>query len=85
MFFKRNDGDCISIISCIVKGVAIDDMATILNKYKICVRAGIHCSPLAHEFSRTPNGTLRFSISLFNKKSDFSRLKSKLNIIFKHI
>lgn len=80
-----NNDDCISIISCIVKGVAVDDMAAILNKYKICVRAGIHCSPLAHEFSRTPNGTLRFSISLFNKKSDFSRLKSKLNIIFKHI
>ena len=79
--FVCNNENCISIISCIVDEIAVDDMAALLNKFKICVRSGVHCSPLSHEFANTLNGTLRFSISLFNKKKDFKNLSKTLKKI----
>lgn len=59
----------------------IDEMhservATILSdRYNIAVRAGLHCAPLAHKGLGTEEqGTVRASISYFNKASDINAL-----------
>ena len=39
------------------------------NKYKIYVRGGLHCAPLAHKFlSTTKTGAVRISLNHFNNK-----------------
>lgn len=53
-----------------------EQVASILSeKYNIAVRAGIHCAPLAHKRLGTENqGTVRVSLSYFNKPSDINAL-----------
>jgi selenocysteine lyase/cysteine desulfurase len=48
----------------------------------ICVRAGLHCAPLAHKTVGTlPGGTVRISVSSFNTKRDISALVSAVDDI----
>lgn len=53
-----------------------ESVANILSeKYNIAVRAGIHCAPLAHKKLGTEEqGTVRVSLSYFNKISDINAL-----------
>ncbi|MFO8002327.1 MAG: aminotransferase class V-fold PLP-dependent enzyme [Marinilabilia sp.] len=52
------------------------DMAQRLyHQYKIEVRSGLHCAPLAHKFFETfPTGTVRFSLSPFHTGEDLEKL-----------
>ena len=56
------------IVSILIDGYSSMDIADILNtKYKIAVRAGLHCAPLIHKHLNTLDlGLVRFSISAFN-------------------
>lgn len=60
-----------------------NEVANILdNKYKICVRNGLHCAPLIHSYLGTiDEGLLRVSIGYFNKKRDVKLLIKALNEI----
>ena len=50
-----------------------------LGKMGICLRAGLHCAPVAHQSAGTlPKGTLRVSFSVFNKKSEIDTLCFKI-------
>lgn len=53
-----------------------EKVATLLSdKYNIAVRAGLHCAPLAHKKLGTEEqGTVRASLSYFNKSSDINTL-----------
>ncbi|MBR1746930.1 MAG: aminotransferase class V-fold PLP-dependent enzyme [Clostridia bacterium] len=52
-------------------GMDCGDGADRLNQYGICVRAGLHCAPLAHRYLRTlPYGAIRFSVGVDNTLSD---------------
>ena len=43
-----------------------EQAAALLSKADICVRAGLHCAPLAHESAGTlETGTVRLSLSPF--------------------
>lgn len=57
-------------------GFASEDFAALLDGYGICVRAGLHCSPLAHKKFGTPenDGAVRVSLGAFNTEEDVSRL-----------
>jgi cysteine desulfurase/selenocysteine lyase len=47
------------------------EVAEALNKRGICVRAGFHCSPLAHQKLKTgKNGAVRVSFGIFNKQHE---------------
>ena len=62
------------IILTNVKGMAPSEFADRLNENGICVRAGLHCAPLAHEFLKTlPDGAVRFSAGFNNDISDAER------------
>ncbi|MGM9527298.1 MAG: aminotransferase class V-fold PLP-dependent enzyme [Oscillospiraceae bacterium] len=55
------------VLSVLHESIGADELAEQLGKRGICVRAGLHCSPLAHETCGTAEeGTLRFSFSPFN-------------------
>ena len=48
----------------------------------VCVRAGLHCAPLAHESAGTlETGTVRFSLSAFNTEQEIFRTADLLKEI----
>ena len=47
-----------------------DETAARLAAQGFCVRAGLHCAPLAHRALGTPSGTVRFSPSCFNTEAE---------------
>ena len=48
-----------------------EKVAALLAEKDICVRAGYHCSPLAHKHFGTLNtGTVRISLGYFNKAAE---------------
>ncbi len=60
----ENDG-CILLFN--FKNIDCEDGAALLDKSGICVRAGLHCSPLAHNSIQTPmGGAVRASFGYFN-------------------
>lgn len=45
------------------------------REFNVQVRAGLHCSPMAHKVIGTyPYGTVRFAPSLYHRKEDLNRL-----------
>ncbi|MEE1282321.1 MAG: aminotransferase class V-fold PLP-dependent enzyme [Acutalibacteraceae bacterium] len=63
-----------------------ETVAVLLSeKYNIAVRAGIHCAPLAHKKLGTEEqGTVRVSLSYFNKNSDINAVINAVrNISYK--
>ena len=70
------------ILSFNVKNKHSEEIAENLSSMGICVRAGLHCAPLAHKKFGTENiGTVRISPSVFTKKSDIDFLiKSVIKI-----
>lgn len=57
-----------------VDGIDAEQVAMLLAKQHICVRSGLHCSPLAHQSLGTPGGAVRVSLSPFNKREDLDSL-----------
>ena len=51
-----------------------EKVASILSKQGYCLRAGYHCSALAHTQLGTENGTIRFAPSIFSKENDALKL-----------
>ena len=53
-----------------IKNKQSEEIAEYLSKDSICVRAGLHCAPLAHiKFNTEKTGVVRISPSIFTKKS----------------
>lgn len=78
----KDEKSNIGVISCTFEGYSSDNIGQVLNEKGIAVRTGLHCSPSAHKFFGTfPNGTVRFSVSYFNKEEDFEKLKETLEYI----
>lgn len=62
-----------SVISFEVKGIHPQDLATIADKYNVCIRAGHHCAqPFMNAYKIA--GTSRLSISFYNTKEDVDAL-----------
>lgn len=55
-----------------------DDTAARLADAGFCLRAGLHCAPLAHKTLGTPQGTVRFSPSVMNTPQEVSALLQQL-------
>lgn len=50
-------------------------LATLLDRQGICVRAGLHCAPLAHKALGTPpGGAVRLSFGVFNTEAELDAL-----------
>ena len=56
------------------EGVDGEDLAQTLGEQGFAVRAGLHCSPLAHQSAGTiENGTVRVSFSAFNTEKEVEK------------
>ena len=60
-------GSQTGVLSVKSNSIPSERLASMLGSKGICVRAGLHCAPLAHQSAGTiEEGTVRFSFSAFN-------------------
>jgi len=72
----------VGIVSFNMAGLTSSELASALDDYGICVRSGLHCSPLAHRTLGTlRNGVVRASLSYLNTSSDVDALLEALREI----
>ena len=65
-----------------VKNISCDNVADYLNQNDICVRSGLHCSPLGHrKLGTLSKGAVRVSFSIFNEPLETERLYKVLRMI----
>jgi len=64
----------IPIVSFTVSDKDQNDFADHLSSEGFCLRAGYHCSALAHRHLGTSQGTIRLSPSVFNTEDDIKKL-----------
>ena len=70
------------VVSFAVEGVPSAEASAELSRMGFCMRGGLHCAPLAHQFLKTyPSGTIRFSVNCFTNSDDFMELQTALNDI----
>ena len=61
------------VLSFTVRGQTPEETAELLANGGFCVRAGLHCAPLAHETAGS-TGTVRLSFSVFNRPEQVEAL-----------
>ena len=67
-----------------INNMSSERVSTILNEQNICLRAGFHCSALAHtSLGTAETGTVRASFGIFNTKKDIDKLLLAVNNICK--
>lgn len=71
------------IISLTIEGASPQTIEAALGAKEIAVRAGLHCAPWAHRWLGTieGGGTVRASLSHFNKSADIERFIGIVKII----
>ncbi|MBQ9805680.1 MAG: aminotransferase class V-fold PLP-dependent enzyme [Clostridia bacterium] len=81
VYSAKNGG---GVLSFNYKNVHPSTIGEGLSREGICVRTGLHCSPLAHRTIGTlPNGTVRLSFSIFNDQNELNFFyKALKNILF---
>ena len=67
-----------SIITINYKDNFAQDLAIYLNKYKICVRAGNHCTKILKDELKIKN-TVRISFAMYNTKEEIDKLVDALS------
>ncbi len=75
VLFKSNTpGTQSGVLSFNLKGVSPERTAELFSQYGVAMRAGLHCSPLAHKSAGTfPEGTVRASVSVFTKETEIRK------------
>lgn len=78
VYLPANRDRIMGIVSFSVDGTKPQMIETTLGAQNIAVRAGLHCSPWAHEFinSAASGGTVRVSVGYFNTEDDVELLQS---------
>ena len=86
IYYPASYNNRLPLVSLNVRDITSSELALILDKeYGIMTRAGLHCAPLAHKSLGTfPQGSVRFSIGLFNTRTDIDfTIESLKKIIIK--
>ncbi len=79
-------GESVPVVSFVIENKDCEDVASKLNKRKIAVRAGFHCSPIAHKtIGSLSSGTVRVSPSVFNTKQEMDYFLNSLEFVIKKI
>ncbi len=72
------------VLSFTLQGVPSEEAGRLLAERGVCVRAGLHCAPLAHKTAGTfPDGTVRASVSAFTGQIDAYALPRALRELTK--
>ena len=76
---RPTSGDTAGVISFVVDGFSPQDIALLVDRHGVAVRAGHHCAmPLHDRFEL--NSSLRASFYLYNQPSDVERLADALQL-----
>jgi cysteine desulfurase / selenocysteine lyase len=83
LYGPENNSNRLPLVSINAQGMVPSELARRLDsEYGVMVRAGLHCSPLAHKtIGSFPQGTVRFSIGAFNTAEDIQKTIAALNEI----
>lgn len=79
--YRRADSRYAPIVAFNIEDVPSEKAAQKLAESGFCLRAGYHCAALAHNALNTENGTIRFSPSVFNSKSEVLRLALNIKMM----
>ncbi|MCD7770501.1 MAG: aminotransferase class V-fold PLP-dependent enzyme [Oscillospiraceae bacterium] len=80
----RNGNHFVPIVSFNIDGLPSSAVSEALSQRGFALRGGLHCAPLAHKTLGTlPEGTVRFSPSVFNAESDVRKLLQEVKKISK--
>jgi cysteine desulfurase / selenocysteine lyase len=75
LYCDPEDASSLSIVAANMKGVSPSDIGYECNRAGICVRVGLHCSPLAHQTIGTfPGGAVRISPGYFSSEDDVDQV-----------
>lgn len=72
--YRSPAGLYVPIVSFNIEGMPSEDVSAHLNEKGFCLRAGFHCSALAHRTLNTGTGTVRFAPSVFNRETEVKKL-----------
>jgi selenocysteine lyase/cysteine desulfurase len=76
------NGETLPILLMNVDGIEPSDVGYECNRAGVCVRVGLHCSPVAHRTVGTfPRGAVRISPGYFTSDADIDRLLEVVNTI----
>lgn len=82
LYTDRSAGGFVPVLSFNIEGMHSEQTAKLLDSRGICVRAGLHCAPLAHETMGTiETGTARIAFSAFTTDNDIDRFVSAVRAI----
>jgi selenocysteine lyase/cysteine desulfurase len=83
VYGHKKTGGRLSIVALNMSGLDCSEIANRLDKdYEILIRAGLHCSPWAHQTTGTyPEGAARFSFGYFNTMDEVDAALSALKEI----
>lgn len=83
IYGPQNENDIVGVISFNIGNINAEKVVYNLDiKHNIMLRAGLHCSPNAHELIGTKDvGTVRIGIGYFNEFDDIDKLVFALNDI----
>ncbi|MCD7803601.1 MAG: aminotransferase class V-fold PLP-dependent enzyme [Oscillospiraceae bacterium] len=80
----RNGNHFVPIVSFNIEGISSSAVSGALSERGFALRGGLHCAPLAHKTLGTlPEGTVRFSPSVFNSETDVKKLLTEVKKISK--
>ena len=82
MYITKDLQNHSSVISFNIKNIHPHDVATILDSYGVCVRAGNHCCQPLLRYLRL-DSTCRISFAIYNTKKDVDRLVEALKKAYK--
>jgi len=83
IYGPQKENDIVGVISFNIENINAEEVVYNLDmNYNIMLRAGLHCSPNAHELIGTKDiGTVRIGIGYFNEFDDIDKLCFALNDI----
>lgn len=81
IIYRDPVSEYLPIVSFNISGIPSERAAAMLGEKGYCLRAGYHCSALAHAALGTETGTIRFSPSVFSRGDDTVRLARDVTAI----
>ncbi len=77
--YRTTGASYLPIVLFNIEGSSPEETAAYLNRNGFALRAGLHCSALAHKSIGTlPDGAVRFSPSVFNKPAEVTAIAAAL-------
>lgn len=68
--YRKARASYVPIVAFNIGNLPSEEAAAALGARGFCLRAGLHCAPLAHHTMGTKNGTIRFAPSVYSRPQD---------------